>query len=85
MTEERLEEMLTEKEIPAIAMIKRLNNRPYPQVAKAKHVSYDERDAKQLIEEVKAIEYILGDEEALEKVTSGQDDWREYVSSFTFS
>lgn len=85
MTEERLEEILTENELHAIAMINQLNNRTYQQVAKAKHVSYYERDAKQLIEEVKAIKYILGDEETLEKVVSDQDDWLEYVSSFTFS
>lgn len=86
MTEKRLEEMLTENELHAIAMINnRLNNRTYQQVAKAKHVSYYERDAKQLIEEVKAIKYILGDEETLEEVVSDKDDWREYVSSFTFS
>lgn len=83
MTEKELRTLLGNKEVEAVELVENLNNRSIEQIAKAKRVTYDEREAKQVIEEIKALEYILNDQQALNGVESG-DDWKSYVSSFNY-
>lgn len=83
MTKAQLEALLEMKKIEAKEMIEIMNNRSYNQIAKAKRVTYDERDSKQVIEEIKALEYVISDEGALMAVENGKY-WNDYVSTFTY-
>ncbi|MDI6495492.1 hypothetical protein [Leuconostoc lactis] len=85
MTKEQLKELRENLEQKAREQIELLNNRSYKQLSKTKHVTYDEREAKDYIERVKALDYVLSDDEALSKVLENDGDYSAYVSSYYYN
>lgn len=88
MTKSKLEKLIEGKRHDAQEAFENLHREDvdqyYEKLKKAKRVNWDEKEFKQLIEEVKALEFILSDKEELENVESGSD-WTNYVSRFTIN
>lgn len=85
MTKEQLSALRDTLEQQAREQVEQLNNRSYSQLSKTKHVSYDEHMAKDNIERVKALDYVLSDDEALADVLARGGDYSDYISHYTYS
>lgn len=85
MNKTQLQELLNEKKSEANLQLESLPQVTYSQLANQKTVNITLKDTKRLIEDVKALEYVLTDDEIIADIEAGKDDWEEYSSPFKYN
>lgn len=85
MNKAQLQELLNEKKAEANLQLESLPQMTYKQLANQKTVNITLKDTKRLIEDVKALEYVLTDDEIIADIEAGKDDWEEYSSPFNYN
>ena len=85
MNKTHLQELLNEKKSEANLQLESLPQVTYSQLANQKTVNITLKDTKRLIEDVKALEYVLTDDEIIADIEAGKDDWEEYSSPFKYN
>ncbi|MBZ5998551.1 hypothetical protein [Leuconostoc gasicomitatum] len=81
----QLQELLNEKKAEANLQLESLPKTTYKKLANQKTVNITFKDTKRLIEDVKALEYVLTDDEIIVDIEAGKDDWEEYSSPFKYN